>query len=220
VPSNLVARVIAAARDGATVLDRPWLGLRTQPVTGEIAEAMGLERPTGLLVDQLHPDSAFAKAGIETGDILMSIGGVEVNAPGELAFRTATLGNGRTIALRYVRGGDERETKVALAAAPDLPARDRTVLKRPRRLRGLTVMNINPAVIDQLRLPLASSGILVAAVDGPSRRSGLRSGDLVLAVNGRAVGDVSALEAALRRSGKVVLQVERKGRRGDIQIEG
>ncbi len=220
VPSNLVARVIAAARDGATVLDRPWLGLRTQPVTGEIAEAMGLERPAGLLVDQLHPDSAFAKAGIETGDILMAIGGVEVNAPGELAFRTATLGNGRTIALRYVRGGDERETKVALAAAPDLPARDRTVLKRPRRLRGLTVMNINPAVIDQLRLPLASSGILVAAVDGPSRRSGLRSGDLVLAVNGRAVGDISALEAALRRSGKVVLQVERKGRRGDIQIEG
>jgi Do/DeqQ family serine protease len=219
VPSNLVARVIAAARDGATALDRPWLGLQTQPVTSEIADAMGLDRPAGLLVDQIHPDSTFAAAGIKSGDILVAIDGEEVNTPGELAFRTATLGTGRKARLRYVRGGKERQTKVALAEAPDRPARERTVLKHPRRLNGLTVMNINPAVIDQLRLPLSASGILVVEVDGPSRRSGLRPGDLVLGVNGREVSDVAALKAALRRSGKVVLQVERKGRRGDIQID-
>jgi len=220
VPSNLVARVIAAAREGATALDRPWLGLRTQPVTGELAEALGLERPAGILVDQLHPASAFARAGIETGDILLTIDGEEVNAPAELAFRTATLGTGREAELRYLRGGTERETSVALAPAPDRPARDRTVLKRPRHLRGLTVMNVNPAVIDQYRLPLASAGILVAAVGDRAKRSGLRPGDLILALDGRPVGDVDALEAALRRSRQFVLQVERKGRRGNIEIGG
>ena len=220
VPSNLVARVIAAAREGASALDRPWLGLRTQPVTGEIAEALGMARPAGILVGQLHPESAFARAGIETGDILLAIDGGEVNAPGELAFRTATLGTGREARLRYLRGGIERETSVELAAAPDRPDRDRTVLQNPRTLRGLTVMNVNPAVIDQYRLPLASAGILVAAVGGRAKRSGLRPGDLILAVDGRAVGDVDALEAAVRRSGEFVLQVDRKGRRGDIEIGG
>jgi Do/DeqQ family serine protease len=220
VPSNLVARVIAAARDGADALERPWLGLHAQPVTGEIAEALGLERPAGILIDQIHPESAFASAGIETGDILLTIGGAEVNAPGELAFRTATLGIGRKAGVRYLRGGAEREVSVELAPAPDRPERDRTVLQNPHRLRGLTVMNVNPAVIDQYRLPLASEGILVAAVDGRAKRSGLRPGDLILAVDGHAVGDVDALEAAVRRSRGFVLQVDRKGRRGNIEIGG
>ncbi|MHA1530286.1 MAG: Do family serine endopeptidase [Alphaproteobacteria bacterium] len=220
VPSNLVARVIAAARDGADTLERPWLGLRTQPVTGELAEALGLERPAGILVDQLHPQSAFARAGIEPGDILLALDGAEVNAPGELAFRTATLGTGRAAELRYLRGGAEREVSVALAPAPDRPDRDRTVLSAPRRLSGLTVMNVNPAVIDQYRLPLASEGILVAAVGGRAARSGLRPGDLILALDDQALGDVDALKAALRRSRRFVLQVDRKGRRGNIEIGG
>jgi len=220
VPSNLVARMIAAAREGATVLDRPWLGLQTQPVTGEIAEAMGLDRPTGILVDHLHPASPFAKAGVQPGDILLALDGEVLSAPAELSFRTATLGTGRVASLRYLRGGKESKTSVALTTAPDLPDRDRTVLQNPSALRGLTVMNVNPAVIDQFRLPLASAGILVAEVGGPARRSGLKPGDLIIAVNGRAVSDVDTLAAALRRSGELVLQVDRNGRRGNIRIGG
>ncbi len=220
VPANLVARVIAAAQEGAKVLDRPWLGLQTQPVTSEIAEAMGLERPAGILVDQIHPESTFTQAGIETGDILLTINGKEVNVPTELAFRTATLGIGGKAELGYLRDGAPGLTSVTLAMAPDRPDRDLTVLQNPRPMRGLAVMNVNPAVIDQFRLPLASSGILVTEVGGRSRRSGLRPGDLILAVNGRAVGDVDALEAAVRHSGKFDLQVERKGKRGKIQIGG
>ena len=220
VPSNLVARVIAAALEGATTLDRPWLGLQTQPVTGEIAEAMGLEHPVGILIDQLHPESTFAAAGLKSGDILLSINAEEVNAPTELAFRTATLGTGGTAELRFLRGGEEHTTSVALAPAPDQPDRDRTVLQSPRALRGLTVMNLNPAVIDQFRLPLASTGILVTETGGRSRRSGLRPGDLILAVNGRAVSDVDALEATVRRLGETVFEVDRKGRRGKIKVGG
>jgi Do/DeqQ family serine protease len=220
VPANLVARMIAAAQEGASVLDRPWLGLQVQPVTGEIAEAMGLDRPTGILVDHLHPGSPFAKAGVEPGDILLTLEGEALGAPAELSFRTATMGTGRNAALRYLRGGDVHETSVALAPAPDQPDRDRTVLQNPRELRGLTVMNVNPAVIDQFRLPLASAGILVAGVGGRARGSGLKPGDLILAVNKRAVSDVDALEAAVRRSGEVALRIERRGKRGNIKIGG
>ena len=220
VPANLVARMITAAGEGATVLDRPWLGLQTQPVTGQIAEAMGMDRPTGILVDHLHPQSPFAKAGVKSGDILLTIEGEALGAPAELSFRTATLGTGRSATLRYLRDGKERKTSVALTPAPDLPDRDRTVLQNPRELRGLTVMNVNPAVIDQFRLPLASTGILVAGVGGRARGSRLKPGDLILAVNKRAVSDVDALEAVVPRSGEVVLRIQRKGKRGNIKIGG
>jgi S1-C subfamily serine protease len=218
VPSNLVARIIAAAREGATVLDRPWLGLQTQPVTSEIAEAMGLDRPAGILVDQIHPESPFAEAGVEPGDILLSLDGEMVNAPTELSFRTATLGIGHRASLRYIRGGNERQTSVALATAPDRPDRNRTVLQNPGALRGLTVLNVNPAVIDQFRLPLASTGVMVAEVDGRARRSGLQPGDVILLVNARPVGNVAGLVAAVQRSGELILQVDRNGRRGKIRI--
>jgi Do/DeqQ family serine protease len=220
VPSNLVARIIAAALEGESTLNRPWLGLQTQPVTGEIAEAMGLERPVGILVGQLHPESTFAAAGLRTGDILLSINGEEVSAPTELAFRVATLGTGGTADLRFLRGGEEHTTSVALAPAPDKPDRDRTVLKSPRALHGLTLMNLNPAVIDQYRLPLASAGILVAEVGGRSRRSGLRPGDLILTITGRAVSDVDALVSTVRRLGETVFEIDRKGRRGKITVGG
>jgi len=74
--------VIAAAKEGATALDRPWIGMHTQPVTGEIAEALGLDRPAGLLVDQLHPASSFARAGVASGDILLSLDGEPLTIPG------------------------------------------------------------------------------------------------------------------------------------------
>ena len=175
-------------------------------------------RPAGVLVDHLHPESNFARAGIESGDVLLSIGGAEINAPSELAFRTATLGTGRSAELRYLRAGQERSTTVSLAPAPEQPPRDITVLQNPSPLRGVTVMNVNPAVIDQYQLPLASSGILVAGVEGRGRRSGLRPGDLILAVNNRPVGDVRALEVTLRRGGRLVLSLERDGARGNLEV--
>ncbi|HSF95887.1 MAG TPA: Do family serine endopeptidase, partial [Thermohalobaculum sp.] len=220
VPANLVARVIEAARTGARTLERPWLGLNAQPVTGEIAQALGLERPAGLLVDQLHPASAFARAGIEAGDVLLEIEGEEINAPTELAFRTATMGTGRDASVSYLHKGKRRKAVVSLSAAPDRPARDVTTLSAPRALRGLTVMNVNPAVIDQYDLALSSRGILVADIDDRATRSGLRPGDLIFAVNGRDIEDVDALERELRNRRSAVLGVDRGGRRGTVEIGG
>ncbi len=218
VPANLVSRMITAAQAGASALDRPWLGIDLQPLTAELAEAMGFDRPVGVLVGQVHPASPFVAAGIGTGDVLLAIDGDAVNTPAELAFRAATLGTGRNVQVRYLRDNVERATTVALAGAPNRPERDRTTLEAPRGLRGATVLNLNPAVIEERSLPVSSGGILVEAVGGPARRSGLKPGDVILAVDGRAVGNVDELERALPRLGGVVLGVERDGRRGRLKI--
>ena len=218
VPSNLVARIIQAAKTGKTALERPWLGLAGQEVTGEIAEALGLDRPRGLLVSEIHPASPFADAGLRAGDVILSLGGEPVNSLSELEFRAATLGTGRKAQLVFLRKGREKRASVRLAPAPEQPPRDLTTLRAPGILRGLTVMNVNPAVVEEFGLPLSAEGVLVAGVEGPARRTGLRPGDLILAVNGREVPTVRALEKALRRGGPLTLEVEREGLRGRIRL--
>ncbi len=220
VPSNLVRRIVGAARRGEDALDRPWLGLAAQPVTGEIAEALGLDRPEGVLVSQLHAQSPFADAGIRPGDILLAVNGQAIDGPSELSFRTATLETGQSVSLRYLREGRMREARVELRSAPEQPPRARTVLREPPGLRGLTVLNVNPAVIEEAELPLSAEGVLVAGVDGPAGNSGLKPGDLILGVNGREVTDVDELRSELRRRGRPVLHVQRDGRRGRIELGG
>lgn len=89
-----------------------------------------------------------------------------------------------------------------------------------QRVHGLTVMSVDPAVIEEHGLPLAAKGVLVAGVDGSASRSRLKPGHLILDLNGREVGSVDELRRAARRAGRPVFRVERDGRRGRIRLGG
>ncbi|MEM7239191.1 MAG: trypsin-like peptidase domain-containing protein, partial [Pseudomonadota bacterium] len=217
VPANLVARVIESANQGLTMLDRPWLGLQGQTVTGELADAMGLETPRGVLIDQIHPRSQFATAGLQAGDVLTMVDGETVNAPSELAFRAATEGTGRQVSVSYLRAGALRSATVRLASAPDDPPRN--ILTLGGRLAGLTLVTINPAVIDEVGLSMTASGALVTTVAGAAQRVGFRPGDILKSVNGSKT-PTSASVQPLIGSGRVVIEVERKGRLGTITLDG
>ncbi|MEM7507046.1 MAG: Do family serine endopeptidase [Pseudomonadota bacterium] len=218
VPANLVARVIESANEGQTMLERPWLGLRGQSVTGELAEALGILVPRGILVDQLHPDSQFARAGLASGDILTAIEGEDVNSPRELAFRVATLGTGRSARVSYLRDGSTDEVVVDLQSAPDQPARAELTVEAGR-LAGLTVSTINPAVIEERALPLSARGLLVTQVRGPARRAGLKPGDILMAVDGTEVAQSRDLPALITKP-RMVLELQRGGKRGTIRVDG
>ncbi len=220
VPANLVARVIRAAKKGKKAIEHPWLGLEGQEVTGEIADALGLDRPRGVLVSTIHPKSPFARAGVKSGDVIVSLGGAPVNSLSELAFRADTIGTGRKAQLVYLHKSRQRRATVVLAPAPEDPPRDVTTLHEPRMLRGLTVMNVNPAVIEEFGLPLSTKGVMVAGVEGPALRTGLRPGDLILAVNGRDVTTVRGFRRAVVRGGPLELEVERQGLRGVVRLGG
>ncbi|MEO0822239.1 MAG: Do family serine endopeptidase [Pseudomonadota bacterium] len=217
VPANLVARVIEAARAGEETLVRPWLGLTAQEVTAGLAEALGLDRPGGVLVGDLHPASPLGRAGLEAGDVIVALDEGAVDALAELEFRAATLGVGREASVTYLRRGEERSAPIRLAPAPEAPPRDRRQLRQSGRLSGLTVVTVNPAVIEEARLPATIEGVRVVGLAGPARRSGLRPGDVVTAVNGRPVATSAAFMRAVQvRS--VELEVLRGGRRGTVTV--
>ncbi|MEM9146619.1 MAG: trypsin-like peptidase domain-containing protein [Pseudomonadota bacterium] len=220
VPANLVARVIEAAISGAETLSRPWLGFEGQSVTGDLAEALGIGTPRGVLIDALHSAAPLASAGLVPGDVILRIGEDSVDSLTELEFRVATLGTGGVATLSYLREGRERTARVALATAPEVPPRDITRIRRGA-LNGLVLMSVNPAVIQEFDLPVSARGVLVADARGRARRAGLRPGDVLLEANGDALREVGDFTEALSNAIFAIdLEVLRDGRRGSIRIGG
>ncbi len=218
VPANLVARVVSAALQGDSTLVRPWLGFEGEQVDGELAAALGLPVPHGVLIEALHPESSLAAAGLERGDVITGLDGLAVNTTQEIAFRAATRRLGDTLDVSYLRRGAPRSASVLLAAAADRPPRDERTLGVEDGLPGLTVVNVNPAVIEQAGLPVNSRGVLVLAARGPAQRTGLRPRDFIRKVGDGQITDVSGLAERLRDAGGlVVLEVERNGRLGQIR---
>ena len=141
-----------------------------------------------------------------------------MNTIEELDFRTATKSLGKLVPLVYVREGQQAQTNITLAAAPDDPPRDQRVLSKKDGLPGLTVINTNPAVIDELDLSVSSTGVLVLNAKGAARRVGLRRGDFIRKVDGAAIETVEDLVGELKRTqGATVLEVSRRGRAGQIR---
>src|SRR5712672_2860983 len=108
IPANMVRVVVASAKTGGTAVKRPWLGARLQTVTPEIADSLGLKRPSGALVASLTPNSAAARAGLRVSDLIVSIDGQDVDDPNAFDYRFATKPLGGHAKLGVLRGGREQ----------------------------------------------------------------------------------------------------------------
>ena len=183
IPANLVQTVVKQAQAGDKTFQRPWAGVGGQAMDSSMAEAMGLSRPDGIVLTDLHPESPFLKAGLEAGDVLLSVAGEPTNTPQEMMFRLASLGVGTRAHIHYLRDGKEGDVEVDLIPPPDQPARAEIEIKDRVALRGLKVSQINPAVQHEFDLPLTSQGVVVTAADDLAGRIGLRVGDILLSIN-------------------------------------
>ncbi|MEM7567388.1 MAG: trypsin-like peptidase domain-containing protein, partial [Pseudomonadota bacterium] len=136
IPTDLVRAVIEGAVDGGT-LRRPYLGARFQAVTPDVAEAMGLTRPTGALVADVRDGMAAGNAGLRPGDIVVAVNEAEILDTGSLDYRLATLRIGEVARITFLRGDERFVTDVSLEAAPELPPRDERRLSGEHPFDGL-----------------------------------------------------------------------------------
>ena len=214
IPSALVAQFVEQARAGHDSFQRPWAGIDGQPVTADMAEGLGLDRPGGVAIVQLHPKSAFLAAGFQPGDVIIAVDGHAVNTPAEMIYRMSVTGIGAKARITGIRQGRERTVEVALIAAPEVPPRDARVTGRRSAIPGVQLSNINPAVIGEYGLPLSARGVVVEDAGDVGRRAGLRAGDLLLSVNGAEVGDAGDAVRLLNNARRwLSLEVQRGGRR-------
>ena len=222
IPSNMV-RAVVAGFTGAG-LARPWLGVRVDTVTAEMASALGLSRPTGAIVAQVATNSPAARAGLRRGDVITALDGRAVEDADALRYRVATQPARGTARLTVLRGGREVVLTAPLEPPPEDPPRQATLLRGNHALAGTEIGNLSPALADQLGLDLLETGVAVIDVreGSPAARVGLRPGDVILRIAGRDVRSVRDVLAVMeaRRPGPFRMAIRRDGRVMEATLAG
>jgi Do/DeqQ family serine protease len=222
IPANMVKVVVASAKGGGSAVKRPWLGAHLQTVTSEIAESLGLKRPTGALVASLTAGSPAARGGLKAGDLITSVDGQEVEDPNAFDYRFATKSLGGSARLGIVRSGKEAAVTVALEPLPDTP-HDELVIAARSPFQGAKVSNLSPALADDLRLDPSTDGVVITAVTegSPAQSLGFHRGDLVVSVNNQKIAKTRDLEKATSQPSRVWrITIMRGGQQMSVVLSG
>jgi Do/DeqQ family serine protease len=206
IPVNMVKVVIASARTGGTTVKRPWLGAKLQNVTPDIAESLGLKRPSGALVATVTEKSPAARGGLRTGDLIVAVDGQLVDDSNAFDYRFATKPLGGQAQLGVVRGGKDVKLAVALEVAPETP-RDEILIQARSPFMGIKIANISPALAEELRLDPSAGGVAVVEVANGSfaQQYGFQRGDVILEVNERKIERTRDLDTAVKQPSRLWL---------------
>ncbi|MCB1485325.1 MAG: PDZ domain-containing protein, partial [Hyphomicrobiaceae bacterium] len=197
IPSNLV-KVYAESAVAGRKVERPWLGAKLENVTRDLADGLGLSRIAGAVVTRISAGGPAAKAGLEPGDVVMSVDGIEVADPRAVFYRLTTKGVGKTARLSVLRKGRGIETDIALVAPPRGGKDDVRNLSGPHPLDGARVSNILPGLADEMGLDDTDGVVILSVRNGSVAKSlGFRQGDIVVEVGGATISNVADLEKAL-----------------------
>ncbi len=120
VPSEIATRVVGDLAEKGAV-ERGWLGVAIQPVTEDIAAALGFEAAQGVLISEVTPDAPAAKAGLKRGDVVLSVDGAKVDSPRTLTRLVGAAAPGTEVVLEVLRGGEPMDLPVKLGNRADLP---------------------------------------------------------------------------------------------------
>jgi len=223
IPSNMVRLVVQSALKGGKV-QRPWLGASLQAVTPDIADSLGLDTPSGALVAKVHAKGPAAKAGLQAGDIVVSVDDKPVQNPQGFQYRFVTKGIGGAAVLSVLRKGQRVKTTITLVAPVEDPPRDARDLLGRHPLTGCKVANLSPAVAQEVGVDDDTrEGVVVLEVKEktPAARLGVKRGDIVVAVNNEKVKSVAQLATVLDLAGGGWrLSVERGGKVFNLAIQG
>lgn len=222
IPSNMAKSVMDQLLETGEV-KRGLLGVNIQNITSDLAEGLGLDSTSGVVVSNVMPDSAAEKGGIKRGDIIRKINGETVEDDNFLRNKVAGTKPGTSVSLTIVRNGEEQEIKVTLGEfkieeqASERPnGQDRNSGENESNGRlGLTLRPLTPQMAEQLDIPSEVRGLLISDVDPESAAAekGLQRGDVVMEINREAVTTLAQARSAISRSGDkaVLLLVSRRG---------
>jgi serine protease Do len=183
-----------------------------QPVTKELAESFKLGSATGVVVTNVEPGSPAAKAGIQSGDVILSFNGKKIEDAAELPRLVAAAKPGDKAQLELWRNGKREELGVAVgefpsetrAAAPEAPQQPAS------NELGLSVRELPAQARKQLGVDY---GLVVEGVTGgPAARSPIQAGDVILAVNQdrfRSIEEFNKLVGQRKKGERVALLVRR-----------
>jgi Do/DeqQ family serine protease len=221
IPSNLVKLFVDSAISGRKV-ERPWLGAKLEPVTRDIAEALGLTRVAGAVVTRVQAGGPAAASGLEPGDVIVGVDGTEVADPRAAFYRLTTRGVGKNAQLEVLRKNKRVTFDVALRAPPAPSRDDVRNLAGNHPFEGARVSAILPGIADELGLD-EEDGVVVLSVRQGSIASnlGFRAGDVIVQIGNNQIDSIKTLERAIAARQRVwQVAVKRAGQVLTLQVPG
>ncbi len=200
IPIDVAMDVVAQLKADGRV-SRGWLGVFIQPVTQDLAESFGVERPVGALVAEVIPDSPAQSADIRVGDIIVAFGGKEVPSSAALPPIVGTTPVGQVAKVDLIREGQSMVVEVLIGELPE----QATVAQKPTESpddRGMVLgLELTPVPTNiKEAYGLADDGVLVAKVmPGIAYDSGIRSGDVLLKIGANPVTGVEQARTLLSK---------------------
>jgi serine protease Do len=198
------------------------MGVSIQEVTREVAEAFGLPKSGGALVNSVEPNGPAARAGIEPGDVILKFDGKAITVSSDLPRMVGALKPGTKSQVEIWRKGQVRTVSVTIGefqedrVASSKPA-GRGVGEATNSRLGIAVSDLTNEQKQQMRL---NAGILVVDIR-PGSRVDLRPGDIILAVT--AKGDTQDVRS-VQQFNQIIAQMDAKApatlliRRSNVQI--
>jgi serine protease Do len=192
------------------------IGVSIQEVNQALADSFGLDSPHGALVSSVEPGSPAAKAGIEAGDVILSMDGKPVSRIGDLTARVAARKPGERTQLELWRKGQERSVEVTIG---EMQMEKVAFAGKGGEHSKLGVV-VRPLGSEERKAAKVDGGLVVEDVNGAAERAGLQPGDIILSANGDAVKSVESLRAKVAKADKnVALLVQRDGNRIFIPVQ-
>lgn len=201
IPINMAHKIMDELIKTGKV-SRAWLGAVIQPLTRDLATSFGYKEKEGILVAKVEPNGPGAKAGLKSGDIVISIDGQPVR--NVAAFRNEIAGEkpGSVAVLKVWRDGKEQDLKIKLEQMPGmatLTSHKITGEKSPHY--GIELSDATPALIQRYGLGENVKGVVVNSVESGSlaEMAGLTTGDVILQVQGKDIHSAKDATEALKQ---------------------
>ena len=216
VPINVVTNVYEQLRDKGHV-SRGWLGVLIQDVTRELAESFGMQRPHGALIAKVLEGGPAEKAGFEVGDIVTRYDGMEISFSADLPPLVGNSKVGSNIPVEIIRRGKTKTLTVNIA---ELPEEDELRIASGGGANSIQSNTLNISVKDLTKeqrkeLQIEDHGVLVDSVaDGPAKKAGIRSGDVLLLINNIKVKDAEHFDeiaGKLPKDKSIPILIQRRG---------
>ncbi|WP_104401401.1 Do family serine endopeptidase [Vibrio penaeicida] len=203
IPANMMKNLTQQILEFGQV-KRGLLGVQGSEITSELADALGYKSNKGAFVSQVVPESAADEAGLEAGDVIVSLNGKSISTFGELRAKIATLGAGKEITIGVIRDGKNKTFDATLQEAGDNKTR---ADKLHEGLAGAELSNTDN------NDPL--SGVKVTSVEkgSPADAYQLKEGDIIIGVNRTRVKNLGQLRTILEDKPSVLALNIQRGER-------
>jgi serine protease Do len=228
-PINVIRELLPQLRNGKITRGVIGVGVSRDPITKEMATALGLPSASGALLTTVNPGGPADKGGLQRGDVIVEFNGRPVKDNEGLVDLVVSTTPGTSVPVTVYRNKEKKTLNVTVSEL-DLDAEQNTQLGRRNTPDeptatgfGMQVGPITPEIARELELPRNRTGVVVMDVDrnSPAANAGIRPNDVIVEVNHQPVSNVSQVQRELQRATPgqpVFLVVWRDGQENFVTI--